>query len=460
MILVNNKYEETYKKIPENVTIVATVVSEAKETEYYYSYEVKVNNEKFIMYVKKNNQQNLKYGMKIRLEAEYTEPEDARNYKGFSYKYYLKTKKIYGSFKASKISIIKENDVNILMQYSNKLRNKIIEVTKEILPEETEGLMIGILIGDNEGILEEITENFSKSSLSHIVAISGSHITYIIVGLSFILTKSKIPRRKMHIITIIALIIFMFITRFSPSIVRACIMGIIMLFSKVVYRKPDILNSIALSLLIILINNPFAIMDIGLQLSYLGTLGIIFLNKPISNFLKKYINKKIAEILSVTISAQISVIPIIAINFNTISTVFIISNLLAVPLSGIITLFGYANVFIGMMFIELANKIGIILNLLTKTLILIAEITAKIPFSTVTVVTPSIIFIMGYYLTIYMFLKDNRRQYLINKLTNLLKKVNKKIVLRVAIVAISVMVIIVNIIPKNLNVHFIDVGQR
>lgn len=237
-------------------------------------------------------------------------------------------------------------------------------------------------------------------------------------------------------------------------------MGIIMLFSKVLYRRLDILNSIALSLLIILIDNPYSIIDIGLQLSYIGTLGIIFLNKPILEFLKKYMSKKVAEVLSVTISAQIAVVPIIAINFNTISTVFILSNLLAVPLSGAITLFGYANVFIGMVFIKLAKKIGIILNLLTKTLIVIAKITAKIPFSTVTVVTPSIIFIMGYYLTIYMILKDKRRKYLIDKFTNLFEKVNRKIALGGVIVTVCVIVIIVNIIPKNLNVHFIDVGQR
>ena len=458
-ILVNNKYEETYKKIPQNLTIIATVVSEPKETDYYYSYEVKVNNKKFIMYAKKDNQQKLKYGMSILADAEYTEPDEARNYKGFSYRDYLKTRKIYGSFKASEISIIKENDVNIFMQYSNKLRNKIIRITKEILPEDTEGLMVGILIGENSGISDKISENFRKSSLSHIVAISGSHITYIIVGVSFILTKSKIPRRGMHIITIIFLIIFMFITRFSPSIVRACIMGIIMLFSKVVYRKPDILNSIALSLLIILIDNPFAIMDIGLQLSYLGTIGIIFLNKPILEFLKKHMNKKIAEVLSVTISAQIAVIPIIAVNFNTISTVFIISNLLAVPLSGAITLFGYANVFIGMIFIELAKKIGFILNILANLLILIAEMTAKIPFATIVVITPSIILIIVYYIAIYIFLKENRKQ-LINKLIDLLKKVREKKILRIVICIVITVIILVNTIPKDLKVYFIDVGQR
>ena len=131
-ILTNNKYEKTYKKIPKNIVTIATVVSEAKETEYYYSYEIKVQNKKFLMYLRKDETQ-LKYGNKIKLEGEYVEPEEARNYKGFNYKDYLKTKKIYGSFKAIKITILKENNVNILLEYSNKTRNKIIQTVKEIL---------------------------------------------------------------------------------------------------------------------------------------------------------------------------------------------------------------------------------------------------------------------------------------------------------------------------------------
>ena len=66
-----------------------------------------------------------------------------------------------------------------------------------------------------------------------------------------------------------------------------------MIFAKIIHRKSDTLNSIALSLLIILIFNPFAIKDVGLELSYLGTLGIVLLNTPISKFLSKYINEKL-----------------------------------------------------------------------------------------------------------------------------------------------------------------------
>ena len=442
-ISVNNKYEKFYNKIPENIRTIATVVGEAKETEYYYSYEIKINQKRFIMYVKKNNPEKLKYGMEIILEGKYIEPTEDRNYKGFNYKEYLKTKKIYGSFKAEKISVIKENNVNFILRISNNTRNKVIEIAKKILPKETSSLLIGILIGERQYISEDITENFSKSSLSHILAISGSHISYIIIGITFILTKSRTSKKGMYIITILSLIFFIFITNFSSSVIRACIMGIIVLFAKIVYRKPDILTSISVSLLIILIDNPFTIKDIGLQLSYLGTIGIVYLNKPIANFLEKYMKKKIAKMLAITISAQIMVLPVTVINFNNISTVFIISNIIAAPLTGGIILLGYANVLIGVISLDIAKIIAIITHSLVQLLIWTAEFTAKIPYSSITTITPHLITVIYYYIFIYAILR-------------------KKLVKKASIIFLILIICItsIDIIPKKFKIHFIDVGQR
>ncbi len=210
---INNQYEKIYKETPKEIVTTATIVSEPKETEYYYSYEAKIENRKFIIYVKKNEEKNIKYGMLVKLKGEYSNPLNNTNYRGFNYKEYLKTKKIYGSIRVENISILKKNNVNIILSYSNNIRNKIIEVARNMLPNETQELLVGILIGEREGIEEETTKEFSKSSLSHILAISGSHISYIILGVSFLLQKSKIPRKGTYIITIIILIFFMLITR-------------------------------------------------------------------------------------------------------------------------------------------------------------------------------------------------------------------------------------------------------
>lgn len=220
-------------------------------------------------------------------------------------------------------------------------------------------------------------------------------------------------------------------------------MGMILLLAKVVYRKPDILTSISVSLLIILIDNPFAIKDIGLQLSYLGTIGIVYLNKPVVEFLRKYMNKKIAEMAAITISAQIMVLPITVINFNNISTIFIISNIIAAPLTGAIILLGYANILIGIISIQIAKIIAIFTHSLVQLLIWTAEFTAKIPHANIVTITPHLITIIYYYIFIYAICRERR-----------VKQVS------IIFLILIIIIISIDIMPHEFKIHFVDVGQR
>ena len=454
-ILVNQNYENLYKQIPKKIKTNAIITSEGQETEYYYAYQIKVENRRFILYVKKSWSQKLKYGMKIRLEGTYSKPQEARNHKGFSYKEYLKTKKICGSIKADNLQVINENSVNVILKCSNNIRNKIIKTIKQLFPIKISSL-------------GQVMKNYSNA-----IAISGTHVSYIIIGISFLLAKSRMSRKGIHIVTIILLILFMFITQFSPSVVRACIMSIIILFSKIVYRKPDVLNSIAISLILILANNPFAIKDIGLQLSYLGTIGIVFLNVPIFKFLSKYINKNIAKLLAVTLSAQLMVLPITVLNFNTVSTISIISNIIAVPLAGMIILIGYVNVFVGIISFKLGNFMAMFTYSFVQLLIWIAEYSAKIPFSSVIITTPSSITVIFCYVVIYCFYKGlHRKISLIPKMKQILnffklsrknqknQYLAKKRYISYILIIIILSGILVNPISQNFKIHFVDVGQR
>ena len=132
----------------------------------------------------------------------------------------------------------------------------------------------------------------------------------------------------------------------------------------------------AISLIITLSYNPFSIQDIGLELSYLGTLGIVILNRPIKNYIINKlpkIPKQIIEIVSVTVSAQILIIPILILKFNTVSLTFILSNIIAIPITGIIILYGYINILLYYLIILNFQKEKY-LKILLITLILILSI--------------------------------------------------------------------------------------
>ena len=452
-------YENTYC-ISDNISLKGKIISKKTENDYYNKYIFLSNNRRFILLSPKN--MNLEYGDFIKINAEYIVPDGARNYKGFNYRMYLKTQKIYGTLKTSNIEVLEKNTCNIISTLSYKLQTKIIENSNKILPEDTQGLFIGILLGEKTNISDDIIESFKTSSLSHILAVSGMHVSYIILGMTYIVTKIKMHRRIGYILTIIILIIFMLITNFSASVVRACIMGILLLFSKLCYRKSDIWTTIAISILIAILYNPYCIMNVGLQLSYAGTIGIILFNENVINFLNKYMNIKISQAVSVIISAQITILPIMICSFNTFSLTFIISNLLATPIVGIITMFGFVIISISLISVQISQFFAPIMHLLLKILILISDLSSKLPLSQIFIVAPSMIQIIYYYFVVVLInyilsIKDKTKRK-IEK--SILKIFYKK---HLIIVLISIMFILQVMISFDMpifTINFIDVGQR
>ena len=393
------------------------VISSAKENEYYNSYTIKgkteeFENKKFILYVKKEI--SLEYGDKIKIIGEFSEPEDSRNYKGFSYKKYLQTEKIYGTIKAEKVEVKSQNNTLLIFRSCNTIRNEIIKQIKNILPEETSGLLIGLMLGDKTYISDEIRQDFQKSSLAHILAVSGAHVSYIILGLTYLVSINKMPKKSGYIFIICILIVFIFLTNFSVSVIRACIMSIILILSKIFHRKADIKNTLIISVLIILAFNPYSINSVSMQLSYLGTIGVIFVAPLLTPTRCSGLQKTI-RIINIPIAAQITILPIMIKNFNTISLTFLFSNIIAMPLLGICIIGGYLLTIFSFIWLGLAQKIGLIFNIILKILILIAKFFGSLKLSNIYVVTPSTITIIIYYsivfLTICFFLYREKISY-------------------------------------------------
>lgn len=463
------------KKIDEQIRVEAVIVSNIEKKEYIDRCTIKIktingdnkySGIKLLLSIKKNKQK-LEYGDKIIFDGEYEVPSEKRNYGGFDYRQYLKTKGISGMVYTDKIESIEEEKYNILLININKLRNKIIQNSNYILKENESALLTRILIGNKEGLSKDIIEDFRDSSLSHILAVSGAHVTYIILGISYILSKSKINKRISKVLVIIFLLFFIILTGGTTSVTRACIMAVYILFGGLIYRKSDTISSICLSMFIILAINPYQILDIGFQLSYGGTIGIILFNKILFkntkfiDFKNKIINY-IKQILIVTLSANLIIIPIIMYHYNTISLTFLISNLLIGPIFGIIVILGIATIFISFISLKLSKLFGFILSCFLKILIFIANISSKLPFSKIYVKTPSMWILVFYYLVIsfilYKYKMNNRRKkrfekYLLNK-NALIRKV-----FLCFIIVVIIFVNVIKIIPHDLEIYFVDVGQ-
>ena len=229
----------------------------------------------------------LKFGDEILLTSEFERPNGARNYKGFDYKNYLKSKRIYGTVQLDSYKLIGKDKADAGSKLINSVQNNMKENINKILGNEEAALCIGILVGDREAISEEVEDDFQKINLTHMLAVSGSHITYIINALAIMLSKTS--KRFAKIFTIVFLVFFMALTGFTSSVVRASIMGMLILVASLVHRKSDTFNNLGISSLIILLVNPYAIADVGFTLSFGGTIGIVLLGSKVMKLLYKIV---------------------------------------------------------------------------------------------------------------------------------------------------------------------------
>lgn len=493
VIFQNQKYESYYKN-EEEIIVEAIIISDAQEEEYNYVYKIKIlcinNNNKYkntYLYLKtsKKSTEKLKYGDKIKAKGSFSEASSQRNYGGFNYKEYLKSLKVYGTIRANQLKVLSRNRLNNIFSLANQVSFMVKQKIDSSMEESQASIIKGIVLGDSSDMDQEIQENFRISSISHILAVSGMHVSYLVIGIN-ILLRNKVGKRKIRFITILFLIFYMFITGFSPSVVRASIMSILVMGAGILYRKNDIWTSLAISLFLILIYNPFLIENIGLQFSYIGTIGIMVLHKNVFRFFRniriknrkwkyKFNRKvilfisKIKEILAVTLSAQLAIFPIMIYHFNLLGVYFFISNLLVSVIIGPIIIFSTIFIVFSLIFNPISKVICIVLKLLIQMLIVISNL-AKLPFSKLYLSTPQIWTILLYYILIIIFNfiyslytseKLNNTQVRVRNLIALAKYkifLNKKKYLK-KIFIIILMLFLFHFIPKNLEINFVDVGQ-
>ena len=509
LLFQENQYENLYPE--ENILVEGMIISNEEEREYKNRYKLKVltmnSSEKYHstqIYIEVKKDVQFEYGDKVRLQGEFRKGSEQRNTGGFNYQLYLKSIHIYGTLKVENYQKISSDNINWVQKSINTIKLVIAENIEKTLEKEEAQIVKGLILGDTTALEEELKEKFQIANISHVLAVSGMHIIYIVIGIEVVF-KKWLGKRKAKYVVIFGVIFYMSITGFTSSIVRAGIMGMMNIFAFLVYRKNDIWTSIAISLGIILLQNPYAITGVGLQLSYLGTIGIILFNKNIKQYLdnikwvrdnirikrsKRISNivEKLKDMISVTLSAQLMILPIMLYHFNMIGIYFVITNILVSMMIGPIMFLSIIFVFCSFIHLHISQFIAIFLSFGIKGLIQISNL-SNLPFSKIYVLTPSILFIFIYYIVIlvgnriYMIYTSKYINSTEGRVKNLIalmkyrlyekkkktKKIYQKILQERNIKAfikqtykgIFLIIFLIGIyqFPKNLEIHFLDVGQ-
>lgn len=311
------------------------------------------------------NSQPLKYGDYVRFRTRLKSPHNFNNPGGFDYAKHLRYRDItVRGFvnDPSGIAVLRENQGNVIRTYIETFRWKLKKLIRDNSMSPEGEIIQAMILGDQKEIPKDVMEKFNKTGTTHIIAISGFNIG-IIAALSIIVARMIMTfstylllRFNIFVATtvfaIIPVVFYTFIAGGGMSVLRAAIMSITFMIAIIIGKERDLYNTLALAAFIILAISPYALFDISFQLSFMAVWSILFCTPRLMEWLPKdspdvtsrysiFYRKTVRNILIfviVSLSATLGTLPLIVFYFNRVSTIVLFSNVLVVPVLGIIAI--------------------------------------------------------------------------------------------------------------------------
>ena len=277
-------------------------------------------------------------------------------------------------------------NIFILQRTAIKIKNYIKNNIYEFMSGNSADLAFSMVTGEKCYIDKKIKNNFRRSGIIHITAVSGLHTAIFSEAVMLSLKFIKINKRLGSIITIPLIWIYAFVCGLSPSTVRSALMISLSLIGNIVFRKADTLNSLGFAALISVSVNPFILLNSGFELSYSAVFGIAFLAPKLIHYFKfkhRFLNTYIRNILFYSISAWLFTLPICALRFGYFSVLSFLTNIL---IAYIVPVFLVISFFIGILpsaslLIKTKYILAIISNSLGKTIINISSRISSLSFA-------------------------------------------------------------------------------
>lgn len=301
---------------------------------------------KMLLYFSKDSAVGqLHYGDKILISKKLQAIKNSGNPGAFNYERYAAFQQTFHNvfLKEKDWVKLKETKVNWFNQFIFSARDKVLSTLEKTVGANTDelGIAEALLIGYTNDLDKDLVQAYSNTGVVHIIAISGMHLGLIYVMLVWIFART--PLIKKSKITQVVLILgclwlFSILTGGSASVLRSAVMFSFITVGKTFFRQSSIYNSLAASAFVMLCYNPYYLWDVGFQLSYFAVVGIIIFQKPIYNlfYVKNKWIDKVWQLVAVSLAAQVLTFPICIYYFHQFPNLFLITNIIAVPLSTII----------------------------------------------------------------------------------------------------------------------------
>lgn len=357
VFLQNDSHNEHYytKYYSQDSLITFKVEKTLKNNLYYDKYLgsiVKVGNQKtsgiVLLNVQKDSlQTQANIGNIFLFKSELSEVQKPLNPFQFNYKKYLEKQGVYNQiFIRNTAFLVKNSNENSIYKIAENIRSK---VEKELITNGFKGeelaVIKALILGQRNDISKELLEEYTNAGAIHILAVSGLHVGIILLILTFILKPVERLKNGKIIKTILIVLLLWFfaiIAGLSASVVRAVTMFTAIAIGMTFNRKTLVQHTLIASMFVLLLCKPMFLFDVGFQLSYLAVFSIVTIQPKLYKLWnsKWFVTDKIWQLFTVSVAAQLGVLPVSLYYFHQFPGLFMLSNLVIIPFIGIILMLG------------------------------------------------------------------------------------------------------------------------
>lgn len=306
------------------------------------------------------------FGQRIEVRGKLQTPPDGHD---FSYRDYLARRSIHSLISYAHVEVVKEKAGNPILVAIYQLRERSEETLTAILPSPESDLLMGILLGNDRGLPDTLNDAYQVTGTAHIIAISGFNVA-LLAGLATSLLSRALGKRRGTTWAIILLTFYCILVGAEAAVVRATIMGCLAMMGALLGRRNNGLNTLGLTVLGMCLVNPNLPWDIGFQLSFMATLGLVLYAQPFETWLMEQLARRfkpelierlaapLTQYLLFTLIAQVMVLPLLAFHFRRLSWLFLVANPLVLPVQPLVMVLGGVALLGGLLFPGLGRVLG------------------------------------------------------------------------------------------------------
>ncbi len=361
--VINQSFIGYYNDSPNNVWVTGTLTQPPDQRDTYANLTLQLtaidigNGDIPVsgkVLIRLYNEQELAYGQLIRARGLLETPAENET---FSYKEYLARQGVHSFMSVGSVTLLPSSNANPFWQAIYGLNTRLSAAIYQLFPDPEASLLAGILLGNDNGLSQNLQDAFRDTGTTHIIAISGFNIA-IIAGIFITLFSRLFGTQRGTIAALIAIAIYTLLVGASASVMRAAFMGSLGLIGHQIGRRTAALNTLAVVAGVMTFLDPHVPWDVGFQLSFAATLGLVLYAQPLANWAEKWLIRwvgkstasqiiaPLSDAVLLTLAAQITTLPVIAYHFERISLISLIANPFILPAQpAVMILGGLAAVF-------------------------------------------------------------------------------------------------------------------